>query len=470
MHTARTGAATHMTRDPIRTTLAAAILLVACNDANDSPAADDGESSGGGDSSTDAVETTDAATTGDTATVRYYEEIKPLLDARCTACHTEGGIAPFSLTNYEDAAMWAAASSAAIHSGSMPPWPPAAGCNDYVGVREVSAEELALIDGWVDEQTPMGDPAAEGAPLVDEQAGLSRVDIALPMPESYAPDTSEGPDDYRCFVIDWPAEYTTTQYVSGFRAVPGNDAVVHHVIAFHALPDERDAYLELDAADPGPGYSCFGGTGGPSRSWLGGWAPGSPGSDLPPGLGLEVPPGSAVILQLHYNSMSSAPDPDLTSVEFKVDDTVEKVARVMPYANPTWLAGAMPIPAGDDDVMHEFQRDITGFLGGPQQVWAAALHMHQRGKSGTVSIERANGDSECLLQIDAWDFHWQGSYGLTAPTVLEQGDELRLECHFDNSAANQPVANGVPVEPVDMNWGEGTSDEMCLGVLLVAPA
>lgn len=470
MQRANAGTAMPMTRDNLRTTLAAAIVFVACSDNTGAPAADDGESSSADESSTAAPATTGETTTGDAATVRYYEEIKPLLDARCTACHTEGGIAPFSLTNYEDAAMWAAASAAAIHSGSMPPWPPASDCNDYVGVREVSAEELSLIDAWVDEQTPMGDPAAEGAPLVGNEGGLSRVDLALPMPEAYAPDTTDGPDDYRCFVIDWPAEYTTTQYVSGFRAVPGNDAVVHHVIAFHALPDDRDAYLELDAADPGPGYSCFGGTGGPSRSWLGGWAPGSPGSDLPPGLGLEVLPGSAVILQLHYNSMSSAPDPDLTSVEFKVDASVEKVARVMPYANPVWFAGGMPIPAGDDDVMHEFQREISGALGGPQQVWSAALHMHERGNTGKLSIERANGDSECVLQIDAWDFHWQGSYGLTAPMILDAGDELRLECHFDNSAANQPVVGGVPVEPADMNWGEGTGDEMCLGVLLVAPA
>lgn len=38
----------------------------------------------------------------------------------------------------------------------------------------------------------------------------------------------------------------------------------------------------------------------------------------------------------------------------------------------------------------------------------------------------------------------------------------------DNSAENQPLVDGVPKESVDVGWGEGTFDEMCLGVLLIS--
>ena len=55
---------------------------------------------------------------------------------------------------------------------------------------------------------------------------------------------------------------------------------------------------------------------------------------------------------------------------------------------------------------------------------------------------------------------------LLGPGFL-QGDELRLQCHFDNSAGNQPVVDGVPEEPRDIHWGEGTTDEMCLGMLQI---
>lgn len=449
---------------------AMAVVGCAAEGSDDTPAAgtDAADSSGTAPDESSSSEPQDT-TAGVEATVTYYEHVKPLLDARCASCHQDGGIAPFALTTYEDAAAWSGAAGIAIHAGTMPPWPPAAGCNEYAGNRELSDDEIALLDTWIAERTPMGDPALEGAPLQDADPGLTRVDLSLAMPESYSPQNA--PDDYRCFVVDWPAEYTTTQYVAGFRAKPGNGAIVHHVIAFLATPDQVAQYAALDEAEPGPGYTCFGGTGGPSRTWLGGWAPGGAGSDLPPGLGLEVEPGSQVILQVHYNTTSSDPEPDLTSIEFKIEESVDKVARVMPFANPAWLAGqGMLIPAGDGDVAHEYQRDITALLGGPQQVWAGALHMHTRGASGRLSIERPGGASDCVLQIDAWDFHWQGSYGLVEPMVLSEGDELRLECHFDNSAANQPVVDGVPGEPHDIHWGEGTDDEMCLGIMLVAPA
>ena len=46
--------------------------------------------------------------------------------------------------------------------------------------------------------------------------------------------------------------------------------------------------------------------------------------------------------------------------------------------------------------------------------------------------------------------------------AVNPGDQFVLECHWDNSAANQPVLEGQRIEPRDLNWGEGTHDEMCL--------
>ena len=34
------------------------------------------------------------------AGLTYWHDIKPILDARCTGCHVEGGHAPFALTSY----------------------------------------------------------------------------------------------------------------------------------------------------------------------------------------------------------------------------------------------------------------------------------------------------------------------------------------------------------------------------------
>jgi hypothetical protein len=73
-----------------------------------------------------------------------------------------------------------------------------------------------------------------------------------------------------------------------------------------------------------------------------------------------------------------------------------------------------------------------------------------------MRIERADGTEECLIQIDDWDFDWQRTYVFDEPKTIEEGDVWQLECAWDN-----------PTEQ-DMDWGDGTGDEMCLGTVMVS--
>ena len=128
----------------------------------------------------------------------------------------------------------------------------------------------------------------------------------------------------------------------------------------------------------------------------------------------------------------------------------------------------MLIPAGEPDVMHSFEFDMTFVTGGqPFTVYSANLHMHTLGTQGTVKIKRADGSEDCLLQIDDYNFQWQDSYGLKTPVTFNPGDQMYLECHWDNSMINQPLVNGEPQIPLDQYWGEGTTDEMCLGAFYI---
>jgi Copper type II ascorbate-dependent monooxygenase, C-terminal domain/Copper type II ascorbate-dependent monooxygenase, N-terminal domain len=402
----------------------------------------------------------------------WYADAQPIVAARCAGCHYAGGIAPTSLQTYQEAFSQRQALRAQLASGTMPPWPPAAGCNTYLQDRSLPAAEKATLLAWLDGGATAGSPADAPKAATSTPAGLSRVDATLGLAAPYTPVLS--PDEYRCFVLDWPE--ARARYVTGFAARPGNAALVHHVIAYLATPDQAAAYQALDNGDSAPGYTCFGGSGGPSQQMLGAWAPGSGGYDFPAGSGIAVQPGSKVILQIHYNTSVHLGQSDQSTIQVKLDDTVDRVAAVLPWTDPNWLRGLMPIPAGQADVMHWFAFDPTPFLSlitqgvipnGPVRIWSAALHQHLRGKSSRLEIKRASGAAECLLQIDAWDFHWQGSYGLAEPVTLNPGDQLSLTCHWDNSAANQPVVDGVQVAPKDLNWGEGTGDEMCIGFLYV---
>jgi hypothetical protein len=394
----------------------------------------------------------------------YHQDTKPIVDAKCTACHVAGGIAPFALTTYAEVLAQQAAIRSAVSTGVMPPWPPALGCSDYVGDRSLTAEQIKTLTAWIDGGSPEGDPGAKPEPVDENPVRLSRVDMTLAMPVAYTPQLR--PDDYHCFIVDWPN--TETTYVTGVGVQPGTPSIVHHVIAFLAKPDQVAEYQALDDAEPGPGYTCFGGPGGTGQpGWVGAWAPGAQGADYPPGTGLEIPPGSKIILQVHYNTSTAKPVPDLSSVLLKTEKTVDKKAAIMPWADPGWVQGKMMnIPAHSKDATHSFTFDPTPYMdfitdgavakNQPFTIHSAALHMHTRGTRAFTHIARAGGGGdECMLDIEHWNFHWQGSYGFAQTKTFNPGDQITLECHWNNP------------DPMDVNWGEGTGDEMCLGTYYV---
>jgi hypothetical protein len=407
----------------------------------------------------------------------WHRDVRPVVEQRCATCHVEGGFAPFALGSFADAHAHRASIAAAVDARTMPPWPPSDACNHYEHDRSLTDAEREVIVAWARGDSAEGDPTTYAAPSLAAVETM-RIDRTLGMTEAYTP--VQSPDEYRCFVMDW--NETTSKFVTGLRVKPGYAPIVHHAIAFLAAPSDAAAVVKLDAADPGPGYKCFGGigVGGVNAGWLGAWVPGSTTSLMPAGTGIEVAPGSKVVLQMHYNTASTAARPDLSSVELQVDDTVATRAAVVKFANPSWVTQkTMNIKAGDADSVQSFAFGVSPYMsritggvladGAPFTIRSAALHMHSRGVKGTLSVVHPDGTRDCALEIDDWSFHWQDSYRLQAPIVVQPGDELSLECHFDNSGHRQPMVDGKPVTVTDVNWGETTEDEMCLGVMYATP-
>jgi hypothetical protein len=397
-------------------------------------------------------------------TYTYHQDLKPVVDARCAGCHQPGEIGPFSLTNYDETKAVGDLITSVVTERSMPPFLESSECRDYQHDPSLTADEIEMFQTWVDEGMPEGDPANPGAPIEVSKPEMSRVDLELEMPVGYTPDAF--PDDYRCFVVDWP--YSERRFVTGFGVEPGNKEIVHHVIAFLAGPEAAQEAVALDEAEEGPGYTCFGAAGIDLQStgWLGSWAPGGYGKDFPEGTGINIEPGSKVIIQVHYNALNGDVEPDRTKLQFKVDEQVRQQAIWMPWANPQWLNGNMPIRAGDADATHRFAFDPTGVIanGNPVTIHGGGLHMHLLGKSATAKILRSDGTEDCLIDIPKWDFSWQGGVDFAQPAVINPGDRLELECFWDNSMENQPVIDGQQITPGDRNWGDGTTDEMCLGI------
>jgi len=88
-------------------------------------------------------------------------------------------------------------------------------------------------------------------------------------------------------------------------------------------------------------------------------------------------------------------------------------------------------------------------------------HMHWLGKDFRLDAVLPDGARMPLIQIDRWNFNWQGTYALVEPVRVPKGSHFEMRAHFDNSDANR--AN--PSKPPKLvTWGEQTNDEMCIGI------
>ena len=409
----------------------------------------------------------------------YYEDIASVFGEHCVSCHREGQVGPFALDTFEAAFDHRAAIAASVASGSMPPWAPADDCNSYGEDRSLDETTREMILAWATGDAAEGDPALAEEIVLPEALEL---DLSLELPSAYTPQAS--PDDYRCMVVEWPEEEPS--YITGFQVRPDQTEIVHHVVVFAASPGIADDYRAMDAESELEGYECFGGPGGDGvglaagMRWIASWAPGGGARHFPEGTGIEIQPGSAIIVQMHYNTIEAEPRADRSAIEFELAESVEREALVMPFTDLGWvLSGEMNIPAGEASVIHETSRDVSSswlsFLGSgiglgngdSFEIHSVAQHMHLLGRSGRTWVERADGSKQCLLQLDDWDFGWQESYQLTESLIVNPGDKLHLRCEWDNSAEAQPVIDGEQAAPIDVVWGEGTRDEMCLGVYYI---
>jgi hypothetical protein len=423
-----------------------------------------------------------------------------------------GGIAPFAFATARDVSSRASLIAAVVQARLMPPWPPGPRSPAYAGQegRTLSAAERATLVSWA--QAGAQVDGAMLAPRPPNAVALEeserRVDVRLP--SAYRPRAAAGAtDDYRCFVLD--PKLSGDVFVTSARIVPGAARVVHHVILFRVSPEQASEAARLDASSAGPGWSCFGGTGvdetGASvrsaledASWIAAWAPGSGGGRLPDGTGIPIRAGSRIVMQVHYNLLNGkAPDRSRAVLTVApASASLDRVRTVLLPA-PVELACAKGergrlcsrsaaltdlarkygpeaafVPAG---LLFVCGRDpgkarpspvsrCDRRISEPTRILVVAGHMHLLGAAIRVELNPGTPRARVLLDIPRWDFHWQGAYALAEPVEAERGDVVRVTCRYDTTKRHHG-GHGVPATPRYVLWGEGTTDEMCLGILQV---
>jgi hypothetical protein len=395
---------------------------------------------------------------GPTGDVTYYRDVLPIVVDNCAGCHAPGGLAPFSLVDYDSAKMYAGQVAIATDSGVMPPWPPAAGCGDFRHPRHLTPAEIATFSAWFNQGAPAGNPADAPANLAPPETTLGTPSATLDPGVSYQANSLLD-DDYHCFLID--PGLTAQQDLVGFDIHPGTPTSVHHVLLFAVTPDQLAMAQAADAAQAGVGWTCFGssgaGSGTNNPTVIGGWVPGAGASSFPPPTGIRLAAGTQVIMQVHYNLLTQKNVLDRTTADLYYADTpVAKPAMIRPIANTSFR-----IPAGVSS------QTVSAMLTVNQSwaLWGVVPHMHLHGTAIKVTVEQPGGGTTCAVDIPHWDFHWQQFYYYNQPMPVLTGDVIHLDCTYDNSPENQPIINGVRATPTDLTWGDATTDEMCLDYL-----
>ena len=354
------------------------------------------------------------------------------------------------------------------------------------------ASVLALAVGLVTAPTL----AAGGA------ASVHVTTIRLAPRAAYTPKPPAGAtDDYHCTLLDPHLRHGA--YIVSSQFLPGS--VEDHHAALFLLPPALVAQARRDKAF-GAGWTCFGEGTLPhaplsdftKTTLLANWSPGSGPVRFPVGTGFPVPAGSMVIMQVHYNLLAG----DKPVHNAMVLHTVPMSTAIQPLHVQEFEAPPdIPCPAGVTGPLCDRSASLAdqGRRFGPAAVFEAngiealcgrsttappagdstsctqslatggyivriAPHMHLLGVGFTMVVDPGMPDARTILHVPDYDFHHQHSYNLSSPVAVHAGEPVQMTCTYDPTLEQElPVLR--KVAPHFVTWGDGSTDEMCVGVV-----
>jgi len=330
--------------------------------------------------------------------------------------------------------------------------------------------------------------------------------ITLQAPTAYTPHPPNGgTDDYHCTLVN--PHVSENSFIVSSHFYPGSDEV-HHAILF-LVPPALAAQAEAADVD-GKGWTCFGETALPGATlahigetpWLSAWAPGHGEDVLPAGVGQPLPAGSLVVMQIHYNLLLGD-----NPVRAKlVLNTVPASTPLRPMSLALMPAPPdIPCPAGVTgplcnrsaslaDLGQRFGQSAIGFVNTLESLcgrnpvdppagdttsctWPVqqagsivrvSAHMHLLGQSLQITLNPGTPTQKTVLDVPNYNFHYQRAYNLATPIPVVPGDKLQVTCTYDPTL-RQELPSLRDLAPRYVTWGDGSSDEMCLGLVMTVP-
>src|SRR6185503_2703361 len=421
-----------------------------------------------------AVPSTSAGDTKSGRAITFNKDVAPIFFKNCATCHRQGELAPMSLLTYKDARPWARSIKEKVVTRQMPPWHADPQYGHFINDARLGQEEIDPIAAWADGGAKEGSPKdLPPAPAFVAGWKVGKPDVVFTMKEEYTL-AAAGSDEYINFTM--PTNFKEDVWVQAAEINPGNNRVVHHVIAFVQTPQmiaqggrkppgpqsifyedgtlvrvKQDAPVFDDTCDsPSGGFAR-----GSGQEGLGFplcfYAPGKDVDVYQEGMAKLVPKGSKIVIQVHYSKTTGKLEKDRTSVGL----ILAKAPPQQVVTSFGVLNHYFKIPPGADN--HEVKGCYT--LSRDVELLDFLPHMHVRGKDMKYEVLYPDGRRETLISVPRYDFNWQTLYRLEKPLLLPKGSKLIVTAHFDNSEKNK--SNPDPTKTV--RFGDPTYDEMMIG-------
>jgi hypothetical protein len=349
--------------------------------------------------------------------------------------------------SYEDCSKRADWLVNVIDKGQMPPWMAELSHGGFVGERALTDYQKKMLKAWVDAGKPEG--SMDDAPAVPHFADgwrLGEPDLVIEAPyDTVVP--PDGPDVFQHIVL--PIDLPDDKTLVGFEFRPGNKSVVHHAVLFY---DVTGAARAKDAKTPEPGYRTFGSPGVPVSGVVGVWVPGMTPRLLPTGVGMPIPKGADLLLQLHIHpNGTEQTDRSKIGLHFAKDNS-EEMQRI---SKVPLVLGTLMIDVPANDSQYKIASQMT--LPAPVTLLSVVPHMHLIGREMKITATPPTGETIPLLWIKDWNFYWQDNYAYRKPVDLPAGTKIEIVGVFDNSDAN-PFNPSRP--PKRVFFGNDSDEEM----------
>jgi hypothetical protein len=368
----------------------------------------------------------DRANMASFAKISYSKDVAPILENKCLACHTVGGMGPFAMNSYDVVKAMSPMIREVLRTKRMPPYHSDSHGSQWEDDMRLSDTQLKTVVDWIEAGAPRGsgeDPlptAAKPAP----KWPMGEPDVVVQVPDFSVPASG---------IIDYQDRSKATGFKEGkwLKAVAWANATpaVHHALAGW-IPN----------VDPnGRGFSW--------NVALGGYGPGGAPNLTPPETGIYLPPGGSFAWQMHYTA-TGKPLTDKTEAGYYFYK--EEPKYILRQASITDFS--LEIPAG------EARHLETAYIEIPEdiEIFGTQPHCHSRCYSTKLRIRYPDGTEKMLLNQPRYDFAWQREYHFKDLLEVPKGSLLIADYIYDNSTANP--SNPDPTK--DVTFGEQTSEEM----------